>query len=285
LESASFLSWVLLFLIGLAFLVSGLTILVKGAQWMSKNKSPLSWNFDVFLDHHGGAGANATRVVVTVFHDIFRPGKVFYDADSFFHGRARGNLGVIMDAAKLSKACVVAHSNETWCRSFCTGAICSAVQKEIPITTITFGCDAEDESQAMITVMSSAKGGQSSIVIDMLAKQAPRNELRPLGLSDDLIPVSIEKVINAKQIIFALDHKKSIDLFVDTLLKEMPWMPLMTGRTRSAPCLTPLTRKFFSRDSIEEKTKKEEKGKNEKIQKTGGGPHVRRQCIFILFSF
>jgi hypothetical protein len=35
----------------------------------------------------------------------------------------------------------------------------------------------------------------------------------------------------------------------------------------------------------EEEGRRKKKGKNEKIQKTGGGPHVRRQYIFILFSF
>jgi hypothetical protein len=240
-------SIVLIILICTVFLASVLLLIIKGCQWASKNQTPLSWCFDVFLDHHSGAGGSACRVLAIMFQGIVRRNKFFYDTDVFFSGRAEGCLGVIMDAAKLSKHMVVALGNETWCRTWCVGAIASAAQKKIPISVVSFGLSEQDTSQDLVKVISEGSSRRTDANKDFLAilgKQTPKDEIRALGCADDWIPVAIDKVMQAKANVCAMDTLDSFAKFTDGLLKEMSGVPLDASGRSSVSASTSM---FFSR--------------------------------------
>merc|ERR1711988_1718817 len=81
-ESA-FLSWtIMLFTLSVA-VTAGILISVKGFQYLSRNRTPLSWAFDVYLDHHAGPGGGSARVLHLLLSvgGYFRKGKFFYDVD------------------------------------------------------------------------------------------------------------------------------------------------------------------------------------------------------------
>jgi hypothetical protein len=222
------LAWVVMLLIILVFAISGILILIKGCQWLSRNRSPFSWCFDVFLDHHGGVGANACRVLAFMFQGMVRPNKFFFDADVFYVGRAAGSLAVIMDAAKLTKHMVVALGNETWCRTWCVGAICSTVQKKIPMSVV--ACGSQDEAQE--DMMQTLSGGdlsegtkieanQMDGFMAVLSKQVPKLEIRALGCDDAWIPVAIQQVMQNKARVCALSTRESFNRFAESLVKDM----------------------------------------------------------------
>ncbi len=59
-----------------------------------------SRSFDCLLDRHAGVGSIALRARHLVLTQSLRQGKVFYDIDEY---KLTGNLGVILDAVRLSK--------------------------------------------------------------------------------------------------------------------------------------------------------------------------------------
>ena len=103
------------------------------------------------------------------------PGKVFYDLDCYLKGPTM--LGVITDAVKLSKNCLIVLGNETWCRDWCVAAIISGVSSKIPAQTVTIGSNRVRSFDADYSIS----------IVDTLAKQAPIDRLRPLGLNDPVI--------------------------------------------------------------------------------------------------
>merc|ERR1719313_759566 len=132
-----------------------------------------------------------------------------------------------MDAVRLSKHGVVTLGNETWCRAYSTGAICSAISKRIPLSAITFGTKVDDLSLCMTSHPSISKQDTNATVVEsnfapMIAKQAPRDVLRQMGISDHQIPIAVETVFACKPIVFAFDEVASVNNAMVTLCQEMP---------------------------------------------------------------
>lgn len=207
------------------------------------------WAFDMYIDHHGGKGAASARTMTLMFTDLCRKGKVFFDVDWWHRTRS---LGVIMDAAKLSDQFVVALSNETWCIAYCTGAICSAVQKKVPLTSVTFGLTYKDPGAMISTPSATWETKDTSAfqtVLDMLAKQAPRTQLRPLGLPDEEIPKAMQALYGStnKAVVFAMDVKQSAEDFMLELFAKMPSCPLAPGMSMDAGSRSPVISRFFSK--------------------------------------
>merc|ERR1719262_1176300 len=90
------LSWLIMLFTITVPIAAGTLIAVKGLQWLSRNRSPLSWAFDVYLDHHAGPGGSIARTLHMMLLPCFRKGKFFYDVDTY---QRNGNMGVISDAA------------------------------------------------------------------------------------------------------------------------------------------------------------------------------------------
>ena len=80
---SDFMSWILALLAASIFITSFVIVLLEGMQWLSKNQSPGSWCFDVFLDHHAAGGGSSVRVLHVLLAHVVRPGKVFYDLDYY----------------------------------------------------------------------------------------------------------------------------------------------------------------------------------------------------------
>merc|ERR1719440_1754249 len=104
-----FVACILVVLLLTVVIVCGILLMAKVGQKLSNNKTPLSWYFDVFFDHHMGPGAHGARVLSFLLSEIFDRRRLIYDADVYIKNRS---LGVILDAAKLSRHAVVALGNE-----------------------------------------------------------------------------------------------------------------------------------------------------------------------------
>jgi len=193
------------------FVFAGCIAAVNIAQVVTKGKSPFSRAYDVFVDHHMGAGSVSARAIVFVLSRACK-GKVFYDVDEYLKSQ---NLSVITDAAKLSNHLVVIMGSETWCRSWCVGAITTSVMHKIPIQTVALpGSSAK--------VVNSFDGHQMNI----LAKQSPTDELRPLGLRDELIAQAIKLLVQITPIEFSMSTECPFGEFVVAMsgvLTKAPW--------------------------------------------------------------
>jgi hypothetical protein len=242
------------------FIVCGFIIAMKGGQFISKGRTPLSWCFDIFYDHHGGSGATGARIIHVLFNDTFRPGKVFYDVDTWVRWRA---MCVIADAARLSKQGFVALSNETWCRSYCTAALVALTQRHTPLAVgkiLTSNSEDEISSAGSIAKCKSSKVRDFDDFVEMLALQAPRRYLRPLGLKDAWIPTCMKLCFTQKSHNFSMDDQDATGAFLEGFVLECPGLPLKPGvqkdmvNTRAA--------RFFSEvDDIEaELANKQEEG-------------------------
>jgi hypothetical protein len=238
------LSWGLMILVSTVFLLAGILALKAGLQLLTKGKSPGSWCFDIFIDHHGGTGAIGARSLQMVMSRLCRPRKVFYDYDEQLKS---GSVGVICDACKLSQECVVVLSNETWCRSWSTAAILSAVLKNIPIQTVVLGGRGDASMQDM-------KVSEEGVAI--LAKQPPRDMLRPLGISDDNIAPGMTQVLAITPMIFDMSTQQTLDSFLTTLLKDLK-VPLKPGYGREGKALSEATTEFFSKAKVSKKHESE----------------------------
>jgi len=230
---SDFMSWVLLFLTVSIFLTSFILVVLKGMQWLSKNRSPGSWCFDIFLDHHAAGGGSTVRVLQVFLNNVVRPGKVFYDLDWYMANDKI--LGVITDAVKLSKNCLIVLGNETWCRDWCVAAIASGVQAKVPMQTITTGGNC----------LRSFEMDFSLKMVDTLARQAPREKLRPLGLSDLQIPQALQAVLKIKPLLFSMQDQQKMETCVTTLLNLCVGVGLRQGMDK----FPAITSKFFSKVS------------------------------------
>jgi hypothetical protein len=240
-----FLSWIImLFTISVGVCVSVL-IAVKGLQWLTKNRSPLSWAFDVYLDHHGGPGASTARTLHLMLLGYFRKGKFFYDVDSYSRN---GSVGVIMDAAKLSRHICVCLGSETWSRVWSVAAICSAHQWRVQLSVLSFA-ETVIAGQKTKSRMSfrSIYGPDADLdeVYSLLAKKAPMLALRPYGLGDAIVPAAMQTVFKAEDIEFASDTQQSVETAMKSLLSAMSAVPLVAGVSRESPYVS---NKFFSAD-------------------------------------
>merc|ERR1719424_2465098 len=74
------LSWGLVILTSSVWLIAGILLLRCCLQIVTTGKSPGSWAFDVFIDHHAGSGAITARSLQMILYRICK-GKVFYDVD------------------------------------------------------------------------------------------------------------------------------------------------------------------------------------------------------------
>ena len=145
-------------------------------------------------------------------------------------------LGVITDAVKLSKNCLIVLGNETWCRDWCVAAIISGVSTKTPVQTLTIGS----------SDVSSFDADYSISIVDTLAKQAPVERLRPLGLNDLQIPEAIRVVFMVKPVHFCVKDQSTMETVVTTLLNNMTGVRLQKGLQE----FPEITSKFFSKASI-----------------------------------
>jgi hypothetical protein len=143
-----------------------------------------------------------------------------------------------MDAAKLTRHMVIALSNETWCRTYSVGAIASGVQWKTALSVVAFGATGDDTGNDLTLVMNRATSLDTKMN-GMLAKQAPKLELRALGCPDAWIPVAIEAVMNTKAIVCAMDKSDSMSNFLDAIIRDMPAVPLRQRDSSSS-------KQFFS---------------------------------------
>jgi len=213
------------------FVIAAIIAAIKGAQFLSQGATPLSWSFDIVIDFHGGAGGVGGRVLQVFLASCIKRGKVFYDYDSY---NANGFLGVITDAAKLTKNFIVILGTETWCRSWCVAAICSAVRKKISMSAITM----DGAPFELLT--------DDDRVIKMLEKQAPRNFLRPLGLADDNVPNAIRKVFQLTPTNFTLSSCETTQSFLDELLGSLKGLRRVKNQAQAQAAIT----SFFCKNSM-----------------------------------
>jgi hypothetical protein len=227
---SNFMSWCLMLMTISIAVTSSILVLLKGLQYLSKNRSPGSWCFDIFLDHHAASGGNAVRVLQVFLTSAVQRGKVFYDVDWYMANK--GVLGVITDAAKLSKNCLVVLGNETWCRDWCVAAIISAASTKVPLQTITTG---ENRFRSFDVDFSMS-------IVDTLAKQAPREKLRPVGLNDASIPEAMKMVFKIKPLAFSMSDQEKMQTFATTLMNTVTGVVLKQGVDVPAS-----TAKYFSK--------------------------------------
>ena len=231
------LSWGLVILTSSVWLIAGILLLRCCLQIVTKGKSPGSWAFDVFIDHHAGSGAITARSLQMILYRICK-GKVFYDVDEQLQS---GSIGVICDAVKLSKHCLIVLSNETWCKSWCVGAILSGVLKNIPIQTIVLGGRGDACFQEMEL---------TDEAIDILAKQAPRDQLRPIGIADNDIFAGMKRVLQIKPWAFDMNSHDSLNAFLENMLQMMTDISLKEIYGREGAQLSKGTTEFFSKTKI-----------------------------------
>jgi hypothetical protein len=239
---SEFLSWIMmLFTISVA-LVAGSLVAIKGMQWLTRNRSPLSWAFDVFLDHHAGPGGSTARTLHLMLQGYFRNQKLFYDVDSY---QRNGSIGVIMDAAKLSKHICVCLGSETWSRHWCVAAIASANQWRAELSVVNFveivvAGQPETTGNKSLPSLHAIASPEADIdaICAILAKKAPRWMLRPYGLSDHLIPVAMKNTFQCKPVDFALDCKASATTAIKNLLDAMKAVPLEPRVSRENPTIS-----------------------------------------------
>ena len=93
------------------FLSSFIIVLLKGTQWLSKSRSPGSWAFDMFLDHHNAGGCCTVGYYMSSSRRWLSQGK---SSMTSCYLKGPTMLGVITDAVKLSKNCLIVLGNETW---------------------------------------------------------------------------------------------------------------------------------------------------------------------------
>jgi hypothetical protein len=251
-----FLSWCLMLICFSVGLVCCIIVLLKFGQFVSKGKTPGSWAFDVFFDHHMGAGANTARVLMHMYKYMFRKGKVFYDVDKYLVYRD-SSIGVIMDAAKLSTHGVIGLSNETWCRDWCNAAIASLVKMHIPLSVLSIGTIEGNDSVGLQAVSSMTSGASKEMlpadVLEVLAAQAPRHKLRCFGLADELFPACLKAVLSTKAIHVSLASKSVIAQGLENMLQEMVAVPMPDNRNKDALALSPLLDKFFDFGEVDKR--------------------------------
>jgi hypothetical protein len=237
---SDFLSWMIMLLVLSVGITAALLVSIKGLQWLSRNRTPLSWAFDVYLDHHAGPGGCSARALKLILASHCRKGKVFYDVDSYQRNQ---NIGVIMDAAKLSKHLCVCLGSETWSRHWCFAAICSAIQWKAELSVVNFA-DAAAVGEAGLRSIVAPDTGIDQICA-VLAKKAPRWMLRPYGMQDSGIPVAIKLVFQCKPIDFVMTTKSSTEGATKRILGAMTAVVLAEGVSRDSP---QVSTKFFSSD-------------------------------------
>merc|ERR1719424_536740 len=228
------LSWGLVILTSSVWLIAGILLLRCCLQIVTTGKSPGSWAFDVFIDHHAGSGAITARALQMILYRICKK-KVFYDVDEQLQS---GSIGVICDAVKLSKHCLIVLSNETWCKSWCNAAIISGVLKNIPLQTISLGGRGDACFQEM---------GLTDEAIEVLAKQAPRDQLRPIGIADQDIIAAMKIVFEIKPLVFDMNSHDSLNAFLENMLNMMTDITLKDEYGRSGAMLKKGTEVFFSK--------------------------------------
>ena len=145
-------------------------------------------------------------------------------------------LRVVTDAVKLSKNCSILMGNKTWCRDWCVAAIISGFATITPVQTLTIGSGR----------VSSFDADYSISIVDTLAKQAPVERLRPLGLNDHQIPEAIRMVFTVKPLHFCVNVQSTMENVVTTLFNSMTGVRLQKG----LQLFPEITSKFFSKASI-----------------------------------
>jgi hypothetical protein len=91
------------------------------------------------------------------------------------------------------------------------GANVTACNAKIPLQTIT----CEGASFDIVTE------DMDEQVINMFAKQAPREKLRPLGLNDRSIPPTLKAVFKIKPVLFGMRHQSTMQRFFSTVCAKM----------------------------------------------------------------
>ena len=71
--------------------------------WLSRNRRPGTWDFDIFLDHYNGNGRSIVRSLHVFFAQVVQRGRVFYDLNCYLRGPIA--LGVVTDVVELSNNC------------------------------------------------------------------------------------------------------------------------------------------------------------------------------------
>jgi hypothetical protein len=221
------------------FVIAAIIVAIKGLQFISKSRSPLSWAFDMFLDHHGGPGGSTARTLHLILTGCIRPGKLFYDVDSF---QRNHNVAVVMDAAKLSKHFSVCLSSETWSRHWCVAGVISAVQWNAEMTVVTMAEEIAWTKRDGLPSLHAVAFEDTDVdeICRIKAKKAPRHLLRPYGLGDQTIVPAMKRVFGCRQNVFAMADKASAESHLQRLFDSITVVQL---RSRE------ISPKFFETDT------------------------------------
>jgi hypothetical protein len=245
-----FLSALMMIFVISVFIIAAVLVGIKGFQWLCTHlckdfDAPGFWNFDVFLDHHAGPGGCSARALHLLLLGTFRKGKFFYDVDSYMRNH---NIGVVMDAAKLSKHICICLGSETWSRHWCVAAICSACQWKVEMSVVdlddTTAMDNAASARKSLPSLHSVTRPEADIdeICEVLSKKVARDLLRPYGLGDSSIPQAMKSVFMCKPSVFAMRDKASTDLAVKNLLTKMQSVALVGPQQAST--------NFFSPDDL-----------------------------------
>jgi len=116
------LSTFLLILLALVVLAVASCMAVKAFQLFHPTGKKMS-TYQVYVSHHAGAGGVAARVLHFMLEKTIG-GSIFYDIDNMENSTA------IIDAIKVSKNLLVLLGSETFCRTWCIGAIVVAYRTD-----------------------------------------------------------------------------------------------------------------------------------------------------------
>merc|ERR1719182_1006020 len=87
--------------------------------------------YKVYVSHHAGAGGVAARVLQLMLEKTIGE-NIFYDIDNVQNSTAMN------DAIKVSKNLLVLLGSETFCRTWCIGAIVVAFRNSVPMQSVIF---------------------------------------------------------------------------------------------------------------------------------------------------